>query len=247
MNLVIQGSANFSVSENIKDHISKRLEKLNYFKNHIKEINFHLDTEKHDFKIDVTVSVNKLGVLKFQAIDKSIYETIDKIIHKIDVKINREKSKIQDHAKATHEDLVEFYYEHEKNTAEPTIKIEVPSNALSLSEAFNCITKDNHDFIGFYSAENNSLSFLRKSQDDVLNLLKKKSDTLYSEFSLKLKGSSIEVEKEVREIILSKQSLLDAQKNILEQDYNYSVYIDSAINKPGLLYKEDNGKWKLIY
>jgi putative sigma-54 modulation protein len=248
MNLVIQGSNNFSVSDNIREHIKKRLEKLNYFKNHITEINFHLDAEKIDFKVDVTMAVKKLGVLKFQDIDKSMYQAIDKIVHKMDVKINREKTKIQDHhGKAGHEDLVDFYYEHEKNVAEPTTRIEILAKAVSLKDAYAEIQKNHNEFTGFYSAADNAgaITFLKNNHDSI-SLLKKKADSKYAEFSLKLNGSSVEVDKELREIPLIKVTLLDAQKDILDQDYYFGIYSEASTGKIGLLYKEDNGKWKLL-
>ena len=78
-----------------------------------------------------------------------------------------------------------------------------------------------------------------------LYIFQQKNDDSYIEFPIKIEKESIKHGKKIREIKLKKMNLLEAQKNILNQDYHYNIYID-ANNQINFLLKEDNGKWILI-
>jgi ribosomal subunit interface protein len=249
MNVVIQGSNNYSVSDRMKDYIQKRVGKLDYFKNHINDINFHLESEKLQYKIDAILSIRKFGTHKFNARADEMYTAIDKIIHKMDVKINREKSKIQDHGGLNHEQTIEFFYEHESNKPEPTRNIAVKDKPTTLSDAYLEMNEDHIGFFGFKMIDDDesiSIAFLRKLEDDIIYLFKQKDDNTYSEYSIKADGSSVATDKFVRDIELTTHDLLDEQKKILDQDYHFDVFINSSTGSVNFLFKEGNGKWILI-
>ncbi len=185
MNLIIQGSSNFTVSERMKSYIKKRIEKLSYFKNHIMEINFHLDSEKYIYKVNVTLSLKRLGIQKFEVTDKEMYNAIDKIVHKMDVKINREKGKIQSYSKPGVEDFVEFYNQLEENNPEPTEYVVMNKKPTALQDAYLLMKQNQNDYFGFNlisDKEEAAPAFLRKIDDDVVYLIKKSDDTNYKEY-----------------------------------------------------------------
>ncbi len=249
MNLLIQGTHGFVVSEKTKAYILKRIEKINYFKSHIAEVAIHISEEKVNLKIDITLNLTKLGTYKFEATDKELYNAIDKAIHKMDVKINREKTKIQDHAKAGHEEVVEFFTQHEENKPEPTRVVDIVQKPQKLTDAYLLVKDAQINFMGFYPIEEikpDTPCFLRKIDNDTFYLLKMKDSSNFVEYSLKSDSSSCETDKEIRNISLKKLNLLQAQKNILESDFPFDVYIDAQTEKVNLLYKEGNGKWKNI-
>lgn len=249
MDIKIQGSNSFNVSGKIEEYIKKRMEKLNFFKTHIEKVTFHLESEKLLYKITAALILKKLGTYKFEAAANEMYTAIDKIIHKMDVKINREKSKIQKHSNLGHQEIVELFFEHDKNMPEPTKEIAIEKKPTALMDAYLQMKLDGSTFHGFtlIQADNSvSPAFLRKIEDDHIYLFKQESNNSYSEYSLKPDENSINEEKKIRTIELKSMSLLDAQKDVLEQDYHYNVYIDEANNKINFLLKEGNGKWKLI-
>lgn len=250
MNLIIQGSSNFTVSEKMKSYIKKRIEKLNYFKNHIMEINFHLDAEKYIYKVDVTLSLKKLGIQKFEVTDREMYNAIDKIVHKMDVKINREKGKIQSHSKPGVEDFVEFFNQLEENNPEPTEYIVMNKKPTALQDAYLLMKQNQNDYFGFNLMNDNeeaAPAFLRKLDDNVVYLIKKSGDTNYKEYLLKTDDNNISIGNEVRNITLSSMSLVDAQKDILSQDEHSDVFVETTNNRISFLFKEGNGRWKLIH
>jgi ribosomal subunit interface protein len=248
MEIQIQGTKNFEVSKNIKSYLLKRIEKLNYFKSHIDTISFHFKTEKLIYKISATISIKKVGLYKFEAKAEDMYTVIDKIIHKMDIKINREKSKIQKHSNLGHEAVVEFFYEHEKNNPEPTKNISIFNKPLTLLDAFLHMKNDNNHIFGFNLLnENNSISpaFLRMLENDIIYIFQQQNEDSFTEFPLKIEKKSIKQGKKIRDIKLKKMNLLEAQKNILNQDYHYNIYVD-ADDQINFLLKEDNGRWILI-
>lgn len=248
MDINIQGSNRFTVSQRMRDYILKRMEKLNYFKNHINSINFHLEAERHIYIISSTLSINKFGVYKFEAEAEEMYTAIDKIIHKMDVKINREKSKIQDHSNIAHEKTIDFFYEHDNDKPEPTKFVDLSIKPTTLLDAYLKMKLEEKDFYGFNLIEENeniAPAFLRKLEDDVIYLFKKDGTESYIEYSLKTSKKNVEKDRKIRNIELKKMNLLNAQKKILDQDFHFNLYIDDN-EKINFLFKEGNGKWKLI-
>ncbi len=250
MTLKVQGTKNFTVSDRMKAHIEKRISKINYFKTHILEIDFHLEREKLDCRVDVTIVTHKFGTMQFSATDREMYSAIDKVIHKIDVKINREKSKITDHGKMSHEDLVVFYNEHESNNPEPTAHVDINTKPTTLEDAYLEMTSSKSDFLGFtYLAADKkpSSAFFRKLDDDVVYLFIKESDSSYVEYAIDAKDpNSVKMAEKIRSINLKKLSLIAAQKEVLEKEYFFDIYIDAGSLKVSFLFKENNGKWVVL-
>lgn len=246
MNLIVQGSKNFTISDRMRGYIEKKIEKIGYFKSHIKEIDFHLDKEKLNFKVDVTILTHKFGSYQFSTTDLEMYSAIDKILHKIDVKINREKSKIKDHNKVGHEEFVEFFNEHEENKAEPTNTVSLSSKPTDIQDAYLALKDSRIDFMGFTNITDLSSAFLRKLDDDIIYVFKKDSDTVYGEYAVNIENGKVSIGKKVRDIVLEKLSILDAQKKILDQDYHFDVFVNAGENKISFLFKENNGKWVVI-
>lgn len=247
METIIQGSNNFTVSKEVKNYLLKRIEKLNYFKNHIDKITFHFKSEKLIYKISATLSIKKFGIYKFEANAEEMYTAIDMIVHKMDIKINREKSKIQQHNNPGHEAIVDFFYEHETNNPEPTINIEIFKKPLTLIDAYMQMINDNNHIFGFNMINDDSKiapAFLRKVDEKIIYLLQQKNEDSYSESPLKILKNSCKEGKKIRELKLKKMNLLEAQKNILNQEYHYDIYYNN--NQINFLLKEDNGKWLLI-
>ncbi len=216
----------------------------------IERLYFHLSSEKLEFKIDATLNIRKLGVNKFEASAEEMYTAIDKIIHKIDVKINREKSRIQDHSKLGHQDMVDFFTEHEKNQPEPTKNIMLHSKPSTLSDAYQQMIIEGTDFYGFNliheKSEEIAPAFLRKLDDKLLYLFKKVKDDAYAEYLIKIQENNLAVEdKKIKDIFLKNLNLFEAQKDVLEQEFHFNIFIDNK-NNVNFLFKEGNGKWKLI-
>ncbi|MBN2544464.1 MAG: ribosome-associated translation inhibitor RaiA [Spirochaetes bacterium] len=248
MQVTIQGSKNFHVSDRMKEYINKKLVKLNYFKNTINDINFHLDAEKHIFKISSILTFKKFGPTKIETSAEEMYTAIDKIIHKLDTKIQREKSRIQDHNNPGHMEIVEKLDNHEIAQAEPTRFIELEQKPTTLSDAVLQMKMKNIDYYGFTLLDEDEKfapALLRKLDDEMIFLFKKEKNNNYSEYILKILKDNIKLDKKIREIELKKMTLLEAQRFILKDEFYYNIFLDND-NKINFLLKESNNKWDLI-
>lgn len=248
MQITIQGSKNFHVSDRMKDYINKKLVKLNYFKNTINDIDFHLDAEKHFFKITSILTFKKFGPTKMETSAEEMYTAIDKIIHKLDTKIQREKSRIQDHNTPGHMEIIEKLDEHEITQAEPVRQVELEQKPATLSDAILQMNMKNIDYYGFNLLDENEKcapALLRKADDETTFLFKKEKNDNYSEFVLKISKNNIKLDKKIREIELKTMGLLDAQKFIIKDEFYYNIFLDND-NNINFLLKESNNKWDLI-
>ena len=96
MNTEIKG-VHLEVSEKIRTYINKKLQRLDFARDYLVDLLFTLTQEKRSFKIEVNINFrwgnsNHVGVDGFD-----IFEGIDKLIDKMELKIIKEKKKIQDH------------------------------------------------------------------------------------------------------------------------------------------------------
>ena len=249
MEVRIHGSNSFSVSPKMRSYIMKKIEKLHYFKQHIQEINFHFTIEKLINKISATVTVPKIQVYKFEASAPEMYSAIDKIVHKMDIKINKEKSKIQNHNNPNHQEIVNYFYDDKEDKQEESVKnIDFINKPTTLLDAYLQMEVNNNDFYGFNLLDENQKiapAFLRKLDDDVVSLFKKDGIDQYIEFSLIKEGNQIKIDQKQRELILKEMNIIEAQKDILNQDFPYNIFIDKE-KKIHFLCKVGNGKWNVV-
>jgi len=86
----------FEVTEPIKEHLSKKLEKVSKYFEWIIEARVILSIEKSRHKAEISLLAKKA---KFFAREESdnMYTSIDKLLHKMEVKLRRHKSKLKEH------------------------------------------------------------------------------------------------------------------------------------------------------
>jgi len=96
MNVEIKG-IHYSVSDETKKFIEKKLEHISYAKDHIIDLLFTITKEKHNYKIDCNIHFRwgKSAHLSLESIE--LYEGIENFIHKLELKIRKEKEKISSH------------------------------------------------------------------------------------------------------------------------------------------------------
>jgi len=96
MNYDIQG-VHFHLSDEIKEYLDKRIGKLEFAQQYIVDLNFKMVKDNNKYKIDANISF-RWGTKAHIGVDGyEIYEEIDKLMDKIESKVKKEKSKIQDH------------------------------------------------------------------------------------------------------------------------------------------------------
>jgi len=248
MNVKIHGSNNFQISESIKDYIDKRMGKLSYFESHINEVNFNLQAEKILFKINATLSVSRFGVFKFETTAEDVYTAIDKIIHVMDVKINKEKTKIQNHNNLGHEDIVNYFSDHEEDNHVQVKHIPLYSRPLTLVDAYLQMECDGTNHFGFnLILEDDKIlpAFLRKDSKKVFFYKMGKTNSIV-ECPLSIKGKSVKEDKKTKDLELKEMDIFEAQSALVDDKGKCKIFIDANNKKINFLLKEDNGKLALI-
>jgi len=96
MNLEITG-IHFNVSDEIRQAIEKKLSRLEFAQSFIIDLLFKLIKENRAYKAEVTINFRWGSSAHISVDGFDVYEELDKLFDKIEAKIKKEKSKIQDH------------------------------------------------------------------------------------------------------------------------------------------------------
>ena len=96
MKLEIKG-IHYDISDNTKEFIEKKLQKIEHAKESITDLVFSITKEKHGYKVDVNINFPwgisaHIGQECFE-----LFEGLEKIIDKIGMKVHKEKDKKASH------------------------------------------------------------------------------------------------------------------------------------------------------
>jgi len=87
---------NVFVTDSMKDHALEKLSKIERFHDHIMDIHVTMDVQKMEQSVVILLHLDHFRV-KVSASSTDMYASIDKAIEKLQAKIRRWKSRIQDH------------------------------------------------------------------------------------------------------------------------------------------------------
>jgi putative sigma-54 modulation protein len=96
MNLEIS-AIHFDVDDEIRQHVDKKIHRLDFAKEYIIDLIFKFIKEKSNFKLEANVNFRWGNSAHVEIESFDVQEGIDKLVTKIEQKINKEKSKIQKH------------------------------------------------------------------------------------------------------------------------------------------------------
>ncbi|MBN1797029.1 MAG: HPF/RaiA family ribosome-associated protein [Spirochaetales bacterium] len=96
MNIDIRG-VHYDISDIEKQTIDRKLHKIDFIKEKIIDIIFTIIKEKKDFKLEVSIYFQWGTSAHLHVRDFDVLEGIDKLFNKMEVKIHKEKEKIQEH------------------------------------------------------------------------------------------------------------------------------------------------------
>jgi putative sigma-54 modulation protein len=96
MNIDIKG-VHVEVTDKIREYIDKKLHRLDFVAEHIIDLLVFLNHEGSQYSLEANINFrwgnsNHMRVMSFD-----IYEGIDKLFDKVEMKVLKEKNKIQDH------------------------------------------------------------------------------------------------------------------------------------------------------
>jgi len=96
MNIDVKG-VHLDVSQNVRDYLNKKLKRLGYAEDLIVDLLFTLSQDSKAYKVEVNINF-RWGTSAHIGVDAfNLIKGVDQLFDKLDVKINKEKEKIQDH------------------------------------------------------------------------------------------------------------------------------------------------------
>jgi len=96
MNTEIKG-VHTEITDTIREYVDKKMHRLDFAKEHLVDMLFSFTQEKSQFKLEANLNFRwgnstHVGVTSFD-----MFEGIDKLFDKMELKVIKEKKKIQDH------------------------------------------------------------------------------------------------------------------------------------------------------
>jgi putative sigma-54 modulation protein len=98
MNIEIKG-IHLEVNEKIRDHVDKKMQRLEFAKDLIVDCLLNLAQEKNLFHIEATVNFRWGNSVHIGVDGFDLFQGIDLLFDKLEAKVEKEKSKIKDHRK----------------------------------------------------------------------------------------------------------------------------------------------------
>lgn len=96
MHLDIKG-VHYHVSDNTREFIEKKLQKLDFAKDYIMNLHFTITKDSNGFCVEANVSF-KWGKPSHVKVDSyELWEAIELLFDKLQIKVKKEKEKIRDH------------------------------------------------------------------------------------------------------------------------------------------------------
>lgn len=96
MNVEVKG-IHYSVTDATREFIDKKLEHISYAKDYIIDLLLTVTKEKHGYKVDGNVHF-RWGVSSHLSVESiELYEGIEGFLHKLELKVRKEKEKVSSH------------------------------------------------------------------------------------------------------------------------------------------------------
>ncbi len=96
MNVDIKG-VHYDISDNTREHIEKKLKRLEYAEENIIDLLLTLTHDKNGYDIEATVNFKWGTSVHMKVNTFELFKGIDNLFNKLDNKVSKEKERVQDH------------------------------------------------------------------------------------------------------------------------------------------------------
>jgi putative sigma-54 modulation protein len=96
MNIEIKG-VHVEITDKIRDYIDKKLHRLEFVAEHIIDLLVFVSQEKSQYNLEANINFRWGNSDHMRAKSFDVFEGIDKLFDKVELKVLKEKNKIQDH------------------------------------------------------------------------------------------------------------------------------------------------------
>jgi len=171
MNITVRGK-NVKVTDALRDHVERRVGKLDKYFDHIKEAQVTLIVEKGSHKVEATILVNGI-ILRGEEATGDMYGSIDKVVEKIEKQIAKYKTKLTKQLRQT-PFVQEAFAKHpvmEENEPEIIRTKRFAIKPMPTDEAIMQMNLIGHTFFVFLNAETEETNVVYKRNDGNYGLI----------------------------------------------------------------------------
>lgn len=165
MDVIVRGK-NFDVTEALKDHVTRKLSKMEKFLDH-HDVTAHamLTVEKERQIIEVTVPMGGL-LLRGEEASPDMYASVDRVVDKLERQLTKYKARIKPrHNSEVHHGFVDPDFQ------ELVRRKTFPRKPMTVDEALMQMDLLGHDFFAFTNAESDIINVVYRRHDGRYGLL----------------------------------------------------------------------------
>jgi putative sigma-54 modulation protein len=96
MNTEIKGS-HVEITDKIRDYIGKKMPRLDFAKDYLIDLLFHFSQEKSQYRLEANINFRWGSAIHVGEDSYDIFEGIDRLFDKMELKVSKEKKRVQDH------------------------------------------------------------------------------------------------------------------------------------------------------
>lgn len=169
MNIIISGK-NLQVSPTLKDHVERRIGKLEKFIP-FNEAQVTLSVEKDRHKVEVTIPLNSY-LLRGEEETGDMYASVDMVVDKLERQMKKYKTKIsKKNRNETIRDIEPSSESYEDSNPRIVRTKRFPMKPMSAEEAVLQMNLLGHDFYVFSNAETEQVNVVYKRKDGDYGLI----------------------------------------------------------------------------
>lgn len=165
MDVIVRGK-NFEVTEALKNHVTRKLGKMEKFFDHqVVTAHAMLTVEKERQIIEVTVPMEGL-LLRGEEASPDMYASVDRVVDKLERQLTKYKSRVKPRHNGEAKSNGSFH-EAEELVRRKTF----PRKPMTIDEALLQMDLLGHDFFAFTNAETDTINVVYRRQDGRYGLL----------------------------------------------------------------------------
>ncbi|NMP20993.1 ribosome hibernation-promoting factor, HPF/YfiA family [Sulfobacillus harzensis] len=166
MDVIVRGK-NVEVTEALKDHVTRKLSKMEKFFDHHRSITAHamLSVEKESQIIEVTIPMDGL-LLRGEEETPDMYASVDRVVDKLERQLTKYKARTKPrHSTGAREG------DGDRVDTELVRRKTFPRKPMTVDEALMQMDLLGHDFFAFTNAETDTINVVYRRQDGHYGLL----------------------------------------------------------------------------